>query len=124
MHLNNNKITGLTNFTTLVTIVQLDLRSNRIASLQEAGPLLGIQWLSLSSNVLTNITGFPLMPQLKYVGLFANFLEVPLEPLLNEIQIQSPLIMRIFLAGNQSIEIENCNEIFEKFHILNESCGF
>ena len=113
MHINNNKISDLSNLSTITQIEQLDLRSNRISSLSNFISLENLRWLSLSSNLLTNLQHIPFFPNLKYLGLFANFLgENPLSTELNLIQASCPIISHIFVKGNRYPERE-VNELFK-----------
>jgi hypothetical protein len=106
------------NSSTLRTVEQLDLRSNQVNNLMEFCSLKCLSWLSLSSNALCDVVGLPHLPELKYLGLFANFLGTrPLSETAAEIKNNCPVVTHVFLLGNQYTDTE-INEVLPRFSII------
>ena len=110
------------NSNTLTNVEQLDLRSNKIHTLQEFFSLNKLRWLSLSSNHLDDLEFLPNLVSLKYLGLFANFLSAkPLDLLIREIKSRCPVATHVYLFGNLYEDNDENNLVFFNYQLSN-SC--
>jgi Leucine-rich repeat (LRR) protein len=92
----------MSNTISLCNIETLDLRSNRISSLAGFHPLPQLKWLSLSSNLLEDIEYLPILPNILYLGLFANYISNrPIDVVLQEVKQKCPKLTHFFLLGNK-----------------------